>query len=410
MKEDLAALREVCSLIRSSGEQWEARLPWLKRDLATGVGLWAASLASMALCTWLYVHGTLSAPTLVIANALAMSVLHELEHDIIHSLWARGYPRVQDLLFAGIMLGKLGSSPWQRKTIHLEHHKYSGQPTGDSEERLIGLGLPPGLKRMAVTMHPLGPTLVMRDVSRDIPGLDLRAQNKGAAPTTIVFIVGTKLGMLYGAYHLCGAPLPAWLPAHWWPAVCTFNLAMCIPYIVRQGGLQLMSNTSHYYMDVPPGGDGLLKQNQIISMSNIVAWPSQLLSFLFGATHVVHHLVPGQNFLTRTLVYFSVRPRIVALGVRQDDLGSVARSNAYSIPVPSLLHTASGLLWLAVCQTVGVLLFPLFDVWITYNLIKVYTQLYLRVRREGASMANAPLFKFDSEVVGQSTIAGTKTD
>jgi hypothetical protein len=100
----------------------------------------------------------------------------------------------------------------------------------------------------------------MRDVSRDIPGLDLRAQNKGAAPTTIVFIVGTKLGMLYGAYHLCGAPLPAWLPAHWWPAVCTFNLAMCIPYIVRQGGLQLMSNTSHYYMDVPPGGDGLLKQ------------------------------------------------------------------------------------------------------------------------------------------------------
>ena len=99
----------------ASGEQWEARLPWLKRDLATGVGLWAASLASMALCTWLYVQGTLSAPTLVIANALAMSVLHELEHDIIHSLWARGYPRVQDLLFAGIMLGKLGSSPWQRK-------------------------------------------------------------------------------------------------------------------------------------------------------------------------------------------------------------------------------------------------------------------------------------------------------
>ena len=59
--------------------------------------------------------GSVSGVALVITNALAMSVLHELEHDIIHSLWARAHPWLQDVLFAGIMAAKLGSSPWQRK-------------------------------------------------------------------------------------------------------------------------------------------------------------------------------------------------------------------------------------------------------------------------------------------------------
>ncbi len=40
----------------------------------------------------------------------------------------------------------------------------SGQPN-DVEERIIGLGLPAGLFRMAVTMHPYGALLVSRDIS-----------------------------------------------------------------------------------------------------------------------------------------------------------------------------------------------------------------------------------------------------
>jgi fatty acid desaturase len=102
--------------------------------------------------------------------AFAISLLHELEHDIIHNLYFRNALWVQDLMFLGIWLSKLHGNPWFRKEMHLKHHIVSGQ-TDDAEgivfvtltnilfnvlERLIGLGLPFGWKRLSVTMHPFG--------------------------------------------------------------------------------------------------------------------------------------------------------------------------------------------------------------------------------------------------------------
>jgi fatty acid desaturase len=101
-------------------------------------------------------EGNLSAPALVLCSMFATSILHEMEHDIIHSLWARPHLWLQHVLFAGIWLAKLGANPWFRRKLHLQHHTLSGQED-DAEERLIGLGLPMGLKRMAVTLHPMGP-------------------------------------------------------------------------------------------------------------------------------------------------------------------------------------------------------------------------------------------------------------
>ena len=85
-----------------------------------------------------------------------------------------------------------------------------------------------------------------------------------------------KAGMAYGVCFLLGFDLPSWLPARYWPTIKLLNLALCVPHIVRQSSLVLMSNTSHYYGDVPPGGDGMLYQNQVISMANILAWPAQV--------------------------------------------------------------------------------------------------------------------------------------
>jgi hypothetical protein len=92
-------------------------------------------------------------------------------------------------MFFGIWVSKLHGSPWFRRDLHLKHHQLrwvwaalwsgcrsglwadgcavlcsaavlcSGQ-TADAEERLIGLGLAPGLLRMAVTVHPIGSLLV----------------------------------------------------------------------------------------------------------------------------------------------------------------------------------------------------------------------------------------------------------
>jgi hypothetical protein len=97
----------------------------------------------------------LNATFFICSVAFVVSLLHELEHDIIHNIYFRNSPWVQDLMFWGIWLSKLHGNPWFRKEMHLKHHVVSGQ-TDDAEERLIGLGLPLGFKRLAVTMHPFG--------------------------------------------------------------------------------------------------------------------------------------------------------------------------------------------------------------------------------------------------------------
>ena len=42
---------------------------------------------------------------------------------------------------------------------------------------------------MAVTMHPIGPTLALEDVTHDIADFDARRINKSAAPTSLLFLL-----------------------------------------------------------------------------------------------------------------------------------------------------------------------------------------------------------------------------
>merc|ERR1712032_1764433 len=78
---------------------------------------------------------------------------------------------IQHVMFAFIWASKLNANPWWRKPMHLKHHKTSGQ-VDDIEERLIGLGLPLGFKRLAVTLSPLGSFLVMNGVAKDSKAMD----------------------------------------------------------------------------------------------------------------------------------------------------------------------------------------------------------------------------------------------
>jgi hypothetical protein len=109
-----------------------------------------------------YAKGYLSVWLTIPLMALPISLLHEMEHDLIHNLYAKKWPFMQDVMFFGIWLAKLHGSPWFRRQLHLHHHKLSGQ-ANDAEERLIGLGIPYGVKRMAITVHPIGGILVAGD-------------------------------------------------------------------------------------------------------------------------------------------------------------------------------------------------------------------------------------------------------
>ena len=206
--------------------------------------------------------------------------------------------------------------------------------------------------------------------------------NVSSIPTFGVFFIITKLFMGYELwfYFMGDDAIPLGLEVYY-PIIKTLTYSLCFSNILRQACLVLMSNTSHYFGDVQPGGDGVLQQNQ--SISTIVSIPPQLLCWGFGATHILHHLVPPQNFLTRTFVYFSVASKIEEMGLRVNDTGSVYRGNrrAYTNADgkgDSLLIRLTGSLWIIACLTIGLLLLPIFDVWIQLVIAKVYGSLILR--------------------------------
>jgi fatty acid desaturase len=97
--------------------------------------------------------------------AIPFSILHELEHDLIHNMYFKGQQWVQHIMFFFIWISKWSTNPWFRKIIHLRHHILSGQ-VEDIEERLIGLGLPFNFSRIMITFYPLTGSVLFPTISR----------------------------------------------------------------------------------------------------------------------------------------------------------------------------------------------------------------------------------------------------
>ena len=80
------AAREAAAHIRGAILAEEARVraahPLLRHQSAIALAIWALSLGAMAGVSAAYLTGALPWPAALLANALAASLLHELEHDI----------------------------------------------------------------------------------------------------------------------------------------------------------------------------------------------------------------------------------------------------------------------------------------------------------------------------------------
>eukprot|EP00598_Pedospumella_elongata_P011765 CAMPEP_0185013170 /NCGR_PEP_ID=MMETSP1098-20130426/98671_1 /TAXON_ID=89044 /ORGANISM="Spumella elongata, Strain CCAP 955/1" /LENGTH=413 /DNA_ID=CAMNT_0027542237 /DNA_START=304 /DNA_END=1545 /DNA_ORIENTATION=+ len=309
---------------------------------------------------------------------------------------------IQDVMFFVIWVAKLHGNPWFRREFHLKHHIVSGQ-IDDAEERLIGLGLPFGLERLAATLHPFGSLIVTPAIARDAKWLDVKRLNLTSAPVAFLFFGLSKLWLLYvftmlfvgyDQYH-------HYLPASQWWWIRAAAVLMCLPNILRQSCLVLMSNCSHYYGDIPE--KSVLYQNQILD--HWMLFPFQLFCVNFGATHIVHHYVPGQPFYIRELVYRRVKELMISKGVRINDFGIVCRANRYYdanstpsqetdanitktasstvLPVdgklpftrsvsPNHSHMDQMLMWIGVCCTFGIVSYVVLDQWteLVYRRVK----------------------------------------
>ena len=310
-------VRAVRTAILAEERRLRARHPWLARQDLLGLSCFLLCLAGMAGVGAAYLVGGLIWWLAVPLMALPLSILHEIEHDLIHDLYFRRRRWAQNLIFIVIWFCKLGLNPWYRRGIHLKHHRDSGQVT-DIEERLIGIGLPFGWLRLFIALHPLGSLLLFPRVRRDAPDFHPVRLLLLSLPTYAIFAV-LSLGFL--AYIWLGPD--AGLPACGWPWVRDLTVLLFAPNALRQMCLILTSSYSHYYADIPPGD--VYYQNQVLSSP--LLWPLQAFCFNFGATHIIHHYVVRQPFYVRQLVAAVAHAEMFRQGVPHNDFGTIARNN-----------------------------------------------------------------------------------
>ena len=255
---------------------------------------------------------------IVLCISLSISILHEIEHDLIHNLYFKHSPLIQNIIFFIIWIAKFNVNPWWRRKIHLHHHNKSGQ-ISDVEERLIGLGLPLGHTRIAITMHTSASLFISHIISCDTDVLDLYEMITLSSPTFIVNVVMNIVFLL----HMFSFIL---LPHSYERWVIGYHVLSVLPNFIRQGCLVLMSNTCHYYGDIIESS--IYYQNQILDHWSLMLF--QLFCCNFGATHVIHHYVPYQTFYMRTICYTNELKNImIENGVRNNDLNVITRSNRY---------------------------------------------------------------------------------
>ncbi len=313
MHSDRESAARIVSEIRAADRRVRAKVSFLKYQDQIGLFLFVLATCGFFFTAWGALQG-LSYWIVIPLIAFFTSILHEIEHDLIHDLYYRGNRWIQNLMFAFIWILRPNTiSPWKRKSIHLLHHKVSGSPP-DIEERLITNGMPYGFKRILCMMDGfLNMILRRREVER-IPGMRTFNIRLASLPMVPIF---------YGSI-LVECVLIA--TGNISPLRTTLDFLMVvwvIPNVIRQACLVFLSSTMHYY----GGVDSVFRQTQVLN-----AWyflPMQLFCFNFGSTHGIHHFVVNQPFYLREMVKRSAHAAFRENGIHFNDLSTFRSANHY---------------------------------------------------------------------------------
>ncbi|EAU64808.1 fatty acid desaturase [Stigmatella aurantiaca] len=334
-KDTRARTHSINYAIRKEEHRLRMRHSWLQYQSQMGLGFLLASLAAMALIASLYLRGHLAWWLTVPLMALPLSIVYEIEHDLLHHLYFRNHLWFQNLLLGVTWLCKLGMNPWTRREFHLHHHKVSGQRE-DIEERIMGLGTRSLLLRLVLTASPLSSTLLLLDIRRDVPGFQPRKILVGLLPSLLIADLLLVLALLYTVPSgLSPDTGSGWLPVWGWPWVRGALTLWVLPNALRQGCLALISSYSHYYEDIPQGD--VFFQNQILH--HPLVWPLNLFAFNFGKTHIIHHFVANQPFYLRQMVSSVALEELKKQGARINDFAVISRANRWGNPRYSILNS-----------------------------------------------------------------------
>lgn len=348
--EDAAKQKAVQKEIMQVSDDVRKRHGWLRHQNAIGLAIFTVSIAGVLLNAWLYGQNLISAWLVIPLTAFWTSLLHELEHDLIHWMYFRKNRLMHHLMMLGVYIFRPTTiNPWIRRHLHFRHHKISGTET-DLEERAITNGEKWGPRRLLMTGDNML-AFYLRAV-RSVKEV-ARLYNEGAISKRELWnlrliaafgyfpigVAAYAIWHFFVAYHAVNGI--AWLAntSVAWPAMVeaqmgwlTFAVVTLVgPNVLRTFCLHFISSNMHYYGDVEAGN--VMQQCQVLNKWWLA--PLQLFCFNFGSTHAIHHFVVRDPFYLRQMTAKKGHEILRHHGVRFNDLGTFRRANRWSAePVP----------------------------------------------------------------------------
>lgn len=324
-----AHIRQV---VLARGDELRRCFPLLRHQDALGAGILLFALSGMLGSAALYVGGYLTWWACLLLNAFFASLTHELEHDLIHSMYFRKQRLPHNLMLALVWLARPSTiNPWVRRHLHLNHHKVSGSE-GDIEERAITNGEPWGIARLLM----VGDNMMAAFIRLlRAPGAKhkLRILGRTLAVYAPLALLHWGAWYLFLGFHGANG-VAAWLgsPIQWSPDTLALmhgiDIAVVViigPNVLRTFCLHFVSSNMHYYGDIEPGN--VIQQTQVLNPWWM--WPLQAFCCNFGSTHGIHHFVVKEPFYIRQLTAPVAHKVMAEMGVRFNDFGTFARANRF---------------------------------------------------------------------------------
>lgn len=322
-------IKNIQKSIRSADAELRAKYSFLNHQNTIGLCICLLSLVGMVGTGFAYISGLIPAWLCIIAATMFASISHELEHDLIHKLYFKDKPLVQNMMMSIVWLMRPNTvNPWYRRTIHINHHKKSGTED-DIEERVLGNGMKFGFKRVLISLDGFLSISLRRKELSSMKGYRYFQFVLRGAPLAHVFVICFYGFLAFHTYNYLAPYLalitdyPLWLT--WVMSVLNvLAVVWILPNALRAFCLNSITTLMHYYGDV----DSLLKQCQVLNHWALL--PVHLLCFNFGSTHTIHHFLVTQPFYLRQMVARKVHPVMKENGIRFNDFSSLFRANRFA--------------------------------------------------------------------------------
>jgi fatty acid desaturase len=336
---DQVRIASVRAQIHEVTDRFKDRHPWIvKHQNTLGLTIFCVAILGVLVDAALFIAGVMPWWLCIPVSAFWLSLLHELEHDLIHSLYFRRNRKAQNLMLLGVWIMRPSTiNPWTRRRMHLHHHRVSGTES-DLEERGITNGeewnwrraLMTGDGALAIYLRPYEMRKMVREFVRAQAKNDpeerarlAREQRLSYFPLGMIHYALWHAFLIYHAVNIITGWTLTGVAAEVMDVIDVLAVTYMAPNALRTFCLHLVSSNMHYFGDVEPGN--VLQQTQVWTSPWL--WPLHAFCFNFGSTHAIHHFVVGDTFYVRQAIARDAHSVLRENGVRFNDFDTFRRAN-----------------------------------------------------------------------------------